>query len=308
MSGNHRGHVTPVRFSFTLTNASCHWVPSGMSAFSGEILDQEEYDTRRAIELSLQDQRNYLARRSHAASTSSTMAESYTSSSASTRAKRPLDSSSDSVQERKKQKMYLHTEAVKAKLHSTMAEYDRRNLARPPLPMKYASGALRFTRTPGRQRTPNTISLDDLIHPEDLSSALVYSFFIEDPYLFAFFPFKTSRHHRPYVNVYVGRDIAMDAGGKQFAGCKPKTKRPKPGDFDRVVKSAKKGYREQYDNNFHAFYPKLNSGCAHSKIMLLVYPDFMRVVIASANLMQCDTVYGDNHWYIQSAKHSERIR
>ncbi|KAF7343157.1 Phospholipase D/nuclease [Mycena venus] len=270
-----------------------------MDVFSGENLDgQEEYDTLRAIELSLQDQRNYLAPRSHA-STSSTMVESCSSSSASTRVKRPLDSSSDSVQERKKQKLHLHTEALKAKLYSTMAEYNRRNLARPPLPMKYASGALRLTRTPGRKHTPNTISLDDLIHPEDLSSALVYSFFIEDPYLFNFFPFKTSRHHRPYVHVYVGRDLSMDADGKQFAGCKPKLKRPKPADFDRVVECAKKGYREQYGDNFHAFYPKLHSGCAHSKIMLLVYPDFMRVVITSANLMQCDTVHGDNHWYIQ---------
>ncbi|KAJ6623335.1 hypothetical protein B0H10DRAFT_809512 [Mycena sp. CBHHK59/15] len=69
-----------------------------------------------------------------------------------------------------------------------MAEYDRSNAAPPPLPMKYASGALRLTRTPGRQHAPNAISLDDLLHPRDLSSALVYSFFIEDPYLFDFFP------------------------------------------------------------------------------------------------------------------------
>jgi hypothetical protein len=129
--------------------------------------------------------------------------------------------------------------------------------------MKYASGTLRLTRTSGRQHAPNAISLDDLIHPPDLSSALVYSFFIEDPYLFnvrpflsflcrysnltcaQFLLFKTSRHHRPYVNVYVGRDIAMDADGKRFPGCKPKMKRPKPVDFDRVVELAKKGFREQ---------------------------------------------------------------
>ncbi|KAJ7901298.1 hypothetical protein B0H13DRAFT_1883168 [Mycena leptocephala] len=164
-----------------------------------------------------------------------------------------------------------------------MAEYDRRNAAPPPLPMKYASGTLRLTRTPERQHAPNAISLDDLIHPPDVSSTLVYSFFIEDPYLFDFLPFKTSRHHRPYVNVHVGRDITTDADGKQFAGCKPKTKRPKPVDFDRVVELAKKGFREQYANNFQAFYPKLHSGCAHSKIMVLVYLESMRVVITSAN-------------------------
>ncbi|KAJ6521218.1 hypothetical protein B0H19DRAFT_1204165 [Mycena capillaripes] len=111
----------------------------------------------------------YLARRSHA-STSSMM--------------RPLDSSADSVQEKKKRKLDLHMEALKLKIYSIMAEHDRSNSAPPPLPMKYASGTLRLTRTPGRQHAPNAMSLDDLIHPQDLSSALVYSFFIEDPYLF----------------------------------------------------------------------------------------------------------------------------
>jgi hypothetical protein len=28
----------------------------------------------------------------------------------------------------------------------------------------------------------------------------------------------------------------------------------------------------------------MGSGCAHSKIMVLIYPDFLRVVITSANL------------------------
>ncbi|KAJ7359885.1 tyrosyl-DNA phosphodiesterase-domain-containing protein [Mycena albidolilacea] len=277
-----------------------------MDAFSGEMLDgQEEYEIMKAFKLSLQDERNYLVRRSHAL-TSSMMAGSYTSSSASTRTKRPLDSSADSVQEKKKRKLDLHTEALKLKIHTVMAEYNRSNSAPPPLPMKYASGALRLTRMPGRQHAPNAISLDDLIHPQNLSSALVYSVFIEDPDLFdirpflsllcrysnltcvQFFPFETSCHRRPYVNVYVGRDIAMDADGKQSAGCKPKTKQPKPADFDRVVELAKKRFREQYGNNFHAIYSKLQSG-AHSKIMVLAYPEFMRVVITSANLMQCDT-------------------
>lgn len=56
------------------------------------------------------------------------------------------------------------------------------------LSMKYAGGALRITRTPGRQNTPNTVSLDDLIHPNYLSSALVYSFFIENEHLFQVIP------------------------------------------------------------------------------------------------------------------------
>ena len=49
--------------------------------------------------------------------------------------------------------------------------------------------------------------------------------------------------------------------------------------------------------NYHAFYPHC-SGAAHSKILVLVYPTFLRLVITSANLMAIDTELGDNHWYI----------
>ncbi|KAJ6545333.1 tyrosyl-DNA phosphodiesterase-domain-containing protein [Mycena capillaripes] len=165
--------------------------------------------------------------------------------------------------------------------------------------MRYAAGALRPPRTPGRQRarTPNTVSLDDLIHPDDLSSAFVFSYFIENDLLFSYFPFNKSAHPRPYVHVYVGRDLFMDAVGKQFAGLKKK--RPKSADFERVVECTQAGYREEYGNNFHAIYPPMHNGCAHTKMMVLVYPDFLRVVITSANLMELDVVLGDNVWFIQ---------
>jgi hypothetical protein len=58
------------------------------------------------------------------------------------------------------------------------------NATRPKLSMKYADGALRITRTPGRQSTRNTVSLDDLIEPKYLSAAMIYSYFIEPGYLF----------------------------------------------------------------------------------------------------------------------------
>ncbi|KAJ6577601.1 tyrosyl-DNA phosphodiesterase-domain-containing protein [Mycena capillaripes] len=163
--------------------------------------------------------------------------------------------------------------------------------------MKYEGGALRITRTPGRHHTPNTVSLEDLIHSDDLSSAFVHSFFIENDLLFQYFPFLTSANPRPYVHVYVGRDLALDSVGKQFAGFTKK--RPKGNDFTRVVEYAQAGYREEYGENFHAFYPYMSSGCAHTKMMVLIYPEFLRVVITSANLMECDVVLGDNMWYIQ---------
>jgi tyrosyl-DNA phosphodiesterase-1 len=56
-------------------------------------------------------------------------------------------------------------------------------------------------------------------------------------------------------------------------------------------------YRKQYGKNYHAFYA-WSPGSSHSKILLLVYRDFLRLVVTSCNMMDIDTVLGDNHWYI----------
>lgn len=56
-------------------------------------------------------------------------------------------------------------------------------------------------------------------------------------------------------------------------------------------------YRQVYGRNFHAFYPKMQcSGCWHSKIMLLIYPTFARLVITSSNMLELDFAHSDNHW------------
>lgn len=56
-------------------------------------------------------------------------------------------------------------------------------------------------------------------------------------------------------------------------------------------------HRHEYGTNYHAFYP-WSSGSSHSKILALVYPEFLRIAITSCNLMDIDTKLGDNHWYI----------
>jgi tyrosyl-DNA phosphodiesterase 1 len=55
--------------------------------------------------------------------------------------------------------------------------------------------------------------------------------------------------------------------------------------------------RELFGKNYHPFYA-WSPGSSHSKLLLLVYPGFLRLVITSCNLMDADTVLGDNHWYI----------
>jgi hypothetical protein len=59
-------------------------------------------------------------------------------------------------------------------------------------------------------------------------------------------------------------------------------------------------YSTLYGKNYHAFYA-WSPGSSHSKI-LLVYPDFLRLVVTSCNMMDIDTALGDNHWYIHDLR------
>lgn len=67
--------------------------------------------------------------------------------------------------------------------------------------------------------------------------------------------------------------------------------------LEQVKPALRRIYKKDVGINYHAFYPHC-SGAAHSKILVLVYPTFLRLVITSANLMAIDTELGDNHWYI----------
>jgi len=64
-----------------------------------------------------------------------------------------------------------------------------------------------------------------------------------------------------------------------------------------IVPTLRQLYNKQYGKNYHAFYA-WSPGSSHSKILVLVYPDFLRLVITSCNMMDIDTFLGDNHWYI----------
>ncbi|KAJ7135137.1 tyrosyl-DNA phosphodiesterase-domain-containing protein [Mycena filopes] len=175
-----------------------------------------------------------------------------------------------------------------------------RKLRRPPLPIKYPGGALRNNRTPGMDyNSLNTLSpYEDLIHLNYLCAFFIFGFCLENETLLPCFPLKWSNNPRPWVPGYVGRDIAYDSLGKEFAGFH--LKRPKTEEeHERVAQAAQEGYQQMYGENYHAFWPYMKSGCAHTKMMVLLYPDFVRVVITSANFMTLDVLLGDNTWYIQ---------
>jgi hypothetical protein len=69
-----------------------------------------------------------------------------------------------------------------------------------------------------------------------------------------YFPFKTSPNPRPYVKVYIGRDLAQDMVGKQLAGLY--ADRPKRADYAAVVENAQAAYREECESR--SLLPLLN--------------------------------------------------
>ncbi|KAJ7605793.1 tyrosyl-DNA phosphodiesterase-domain-containing protein [Roridomyces roridus] len=204
------------------------------------------------------------------------------------------------MDETKEEKRKRRAAKLAADLRKTNQDIMSKALNRTRLPMIYRGGALRLTRTPGRDRV-NTVRLEELIHPNELEAAFVFAFCIAGPVFFQNFPLKTTSNHRLDCQVVVGTDLYMDQDAFIFA----KTQRPEgqkrlsKEDFERVERASHLGYKDLYGENFHAFHPYMSSGCAHSKILILVYPGFMRLVITSANLLNSDTEYGDNHYYIQ---------
>lgn len=75
--------------------------------------------------------------------------------------------------------------------------------------MAFPNGAVRITRTPGRQSDKNCVNLGDLIQKDQLVSACVYSFFIAREEVFRHLPFSHSSDGVPVSGV--GVDPGKDA-------------------------------------------------------------------------------------------------
>lgn len=166
----------------------------------------------------------------------------------------------------------------------------------PGISMAFPNGALRITRTPGRQNAKNCVNLADIIHKEHLVSACVFSFFIANEELFQHLPLSRSSHTVP---IYIGRDPNMDPVVSEVcrrAGVAMREKITKS-QLQSIGPALEQYHRKAYGNNYHAFYA-WSSGSSHSKTLALAYPTFLRIVITSCNMMDIDTELGDNHWYI----------
>ncbi|KAJ7432396.1 tyrosyl-DNA phosphodiesterase-domain-containing protein [Mycena latifolia] len=259
--------------------------------FYQEIDAQDDPDFQRAMAASLL--------LSEATSTSSVQAISSRPSAASNDSARRLVSDESKLPRKKRKLDRQQINEMLAEEVKILKEEKAWKAEHPvEIPLTYAGGALRLTRTPGRSAV-NTVSLKDLIYSYELCSAFVFSFCIENDHLFQYFPFRTEKGWgRPHCSIFVGRDFSLDMVGMRFANLD--TLPPSSSaEWNRAVEIAHDKYSELYGRNFRAFYPHMSRGCAHSKLMILIYPEFLRLVITSANLMELDVVHGDNHWFIQ---------
>ncbi|KAI1302878.1 tyrosyl-DNA phosphodiesterase I [Xylaria venustula] len=163
--------------------------------------------------------------------------------------------------------------------------------------MKYANGAIRITRTPGRKNAKNCVNLGDVIHKDHLKSACIYSFFIAEEELYQHLPFS---HSPGGIPIYIGRDPNLDVSTLQEACMKVDIKfqeKVSRQQLDQLRPALQQLHSQRYGQNIHTFYAWGRGSC-HSKILLLVYPSFLRIVITSCNMMSIDTDMGDNQWYI----------
>lgn len=101
------------------------------------------------------------------------------------------------------------------------------------------------------------------------------------------------------TQIYIGRDANMDpmvetACVQSGVTMKGKITRKQ---LDTMLPALDRLNKKQHGENYHCFYA-WSSGSSHSKVLALVYPTFLRIVITSCNMMDIDTVGGDNHWYI----------
>lgn len=74
------------------------------------------------------------------------------------------------------------------------------------------------------------------------------------------------------------------------------TKVPEPSWYTQKIALAQAAYRARFGPNFHAVYPLdcLKSILPHSKVMVLIYPTFLRFVVTSANYMEQNFSGSDN--------------
>ncbi|KAI1120965.1 phospholipase D/nuclease [Nemania abortiva] len=157
------------------------------------------------------------------------------------------------------------------------------------LEMAYPNGAIRISRTKGRQETKNCISLPDILQKEHLKAACICSTLVAEDKLYKHLPLKN-------FPIYIVRDMELDSEidtARRKAKIAP-DKSLTPELRKVLIPILQRLHEKKHGKNPIICYTL--SASQNSNILLLKYTYFLRIVITSC--MNVDTEEGDNHWYI----------
>ncbi|GAA5845890.1 hypothetical protein JCM9279_002414 [Rhodotorula babjevae] len=173
---------------------------------------------------------------------------------------------------------------------------------------RFEHGRIFHTRTPVRAASgaSNCVALDELLRPESMRGMWMNTFLPEVDLFGPLLPirgFGVGAHGWRKVPIHVSGDIHADRLRDiacARAGIANKVRYNKK-DHDVVSAELATLWKITAGPNWNAVYP-FGARCVHSKAFVVKYPDWLLVVITSANAMRGDMELSDNHWFVQSFK------
>ncbi|KAL8279844.1 hypothetical protein RQP46_007694 [Phenoliferia psychrophenolica] len=170
------------------------------------------------------------------------------------------------------------------------------------IPIAYPNGAIRLTKTQGRNNNPNAIGWNGIFVRKAIEAMYCHFFFIGQDEFYRHLPLGLNERD---AEIIIGRDIGYDPERPtaiERANVEDKTRLAKPSHFA-VAHELAKIYRKSYGPNYKAIYP-FGASSAHSKLAAIKYNDmdgkgFLRVLITESNAMTIDWVGGSNRHFIQ---------
>ncbi|KAJ7593549.1 tyrosyl-DNA phosphodiesterase-domain-containing protein [Mycena floridula] len=165
---------------------------------------------------------------------------------------------------------------------------------------QYLHGALRLSATRGRidetpgRRKSNTVRPEHLIHSDLVSGFFTCLQYGSEEWLRYLDPLSRA------ATIYHSCHLRYDCLAGPILGSWPATVQPDNW-YHQKIALVQQAYQRRFGPNFHAVYSLecAKGALPHSKIMLLVYPNFLRFVVTSSNYMEVNFSLSDNTWYFQ---------
>ncbi|GAA5944977.1 hypothetical protein JCM3775_005517 [Rhodotorula graminis] len=177
---------------------------------------------------------------------------------------------------------------------------------------RFEKGRIFHTRTPVRKASgaPNCIELHELLRPESIRGLWMNTFLPEVDLFGPLLPidgFEGGPHRWRNVPIHVSGDIHTDRLRDVACARAGIANKARYNQKDHAVVSAELAtlWKLVAGPNWNAVYP-FGARCVHSKAFVIKYPEWLLVVITSANAMRGDMELSDNHWFVQSFKKLSR--